>query len=183
MENMSRASGAFNEGYAENLENQFSSPQTAPFLETAPPQIDHEPKEPSIQEFLAENADRRIFMMPPLRFLRNYPHSAIPRSFMPNLFADYQTTMIMDYNIKSMTAAMLLLAPSFVTIHSTLLRKLRGPHEQVISYDRHRQAHSLMFLICEFHRWWPATAPTTTCSRSWPSLPPTSSGDPFGSPR
>jgi len=61
---------------------------------------------------------------------------------MPNLFADYQTAMIMDYTIKSMTAAMLLLPPSFVTIHSTLLRELRGPHEQVISYDRHRQAHS-----------------------------------------
>ena len=54
---------------------------------------------------------------------------------MPNLFADYQTAMIMDYNIKSMTAAMLLLTPSFVTIHSTLLRELRGPPEQVISYE------------------------------------------------
>ena len=57
MENMSQASGAFNEEYAENPENPFSSPQTTPFMETLSPQIDQELQEPSIQPVLAEIAD------------------------------------------------------------------------------------------------------------------------------
>ena len=61
---------------------------------------------------------------------------------MPNLFAVLQTAVIMDYYIQSMTAAMLLLPPLFVTNHSALLRKLRGLHDQVIFHDRHPLANS-----------------------------------------
>ena len=71
-----------------------------------------------------------------------------------------------------MTAAMLLLPPLFVTIHSTLLRELRGLHEQVIFHDRHRPAHS--FNVS--HLWIPQMAAShSTDNYKFPELayPPT----------
>ena len=84
----------------------------------------------------------RPLEMPPRQLWCNLPHLTIPGSILPNLFAVLQTAMIMDYYTQSMTAAMLLLPPLFVTNHSALLRKLRGLHDQVIFHDRHPLANS-----------------------------------------
>jgi hypothetical protein len=62
--------------------------------------------------------------------------------------------MIMDFYTQSMTAAMLLLPPLFVTNHSALLRKLRGLHDQVIFHDRHPLANSFDIT----HLWTPQMA-------------------------
>ena len=77
MENMSQASGAFNEEYAENPENPFSSPQTTPFMETLSPQDDQELREPSIQLVPAEIVDIENVSAPVLAQLPPFDHSEV----------------------------------------------------------------------------------------------------------
>ena len=74
---MSHTSGTFNEEYAENPENPFSSAHSTPFLETLSPQNDQELQEPSIQPVLAENAAIGNASAPALVQFPPFDHSGV----------------------------------------------------------------------------------------------------------